>query len=77
MTLKTSGPVVNIDLVGEVHFEDDQLIIGDANVLSLFKANWGGHRQQGRLNLTLELILAETIGVSPSGNGVFAENSEP
>lgn len=71
------GPVVDFQLLGEVHVEGNRLVVGDVDVLKKFEAAWGGGRQMGLLKLALYLVPAQTTEVSPSGNGTFAEYSEP
>lgn len=71
------GPIVELTLVGEVHYEGGRLIVGDADVVSRFMASYGGNRQLGELGITLHLLTMSTTEVSPSGNGVFVEGSEP
>lgn len=77
INLTKVGPVVDLTLVGEAHFENDRLIIGDTDVLRRFKAAYGGFRQMVELRLVLHLLTAPTVEVSPSGAGVFSEASEP
>lgn len=71
------GPVVNLTFLGEVHMENGRLIVGDTDVVRKFQAHYGGHRQLGRLRMVLDLLPVETTEVSPSGDGVFSEASEP
>jgi hypothetical protein len=77
INLTKVGPVVDLTFVGECHLEDNKLIIGDTDVVKRFAAAYGGNRQLSELRVTLHLLTSPTIEVSPSGNGVFAEHSEP
>ena len=77
INLRKGGPVADLTFVGEVHVEDGRLIVGDTDVVKRFQAAYGGHRQMGELRLTLHLLTSPTVEVSPSGDGVFSESSEP
>jgi hypothetical protein len=71
------GPVVDLVFLGEVHIEAGRLIVGDVDVVRRFQVAYGGHRQLGELHVVLHLLTAPTVEVSPSGDGVFVEHSEP
>ena len=75
--LRKVGPVVDLVYQGEVHIEAGRLIVGDTDVVRAFQAAYGGHRQMGQLNLTLHLLVAPSVTVSPSGDGLLSEASEP
>lgn len=72
-----SGNIVDLMFIGELHLENGRLISGDTDVVKRFQAAYGGHRQLGKLHITFQLLPLPTIEVSPSGDGVFAEASEP
>ena len=75
--MKEFGPLVVLELIGETHFEGNRLIVGDVDVLDRFKAQAGLHRMQGVLRVMWSPFTTETVEVSPSGDGLFAEHSEP
>jgi hypothetical protein len=75
--ISEAAPIVNLTFVGEVHLENGRLISGDTDVVKRFMAAWGGHRQLGKITLMFAPIPLETTEVSPSGDGIFSEGSEP
>jgi len=75
--MELTRPIVSMELIGEVHIENGRLIVGDTDVVKKFRAHYGGHRQLGRLQVILELLVTPTSEVSQSGDGLFCEASEP
>jgi len=75
--MKEFDPLVRLEQLGVMHVEGGKLMIGDTDVVKKFVSQWGGHRQQGVLRMSWSPFVTETVEVSPDGDGVFAEPSEP
>ena len=75
--LQKVGPVVDLVYQGEVHIENGRLIVGDTDVIRAIQSAYGGHRQMGQLNVSLYLLVSPSVTVSPSGDGLLCEASEP
>lgn len=75
--LNKVGPVVALDFVGEYHVEAGRAIVGDTDIMKRLQAAFGSHRQMAEVVITVYLLTSSTIEVSPSGDGLYAEGSEP
>lgn len=75
-----SEPDAVINLIGDLHFENGKLIIGDTDVAKKLAAAagvLGGGRQFGYLNCTFTKITANVTTSDQGFGGAFYEDSEP
>ena len=75
-----SEPDAVINLIGDLHYENGRLIVGDTDVAKKLAAAAGvllGGRQFGYLKCVFTTITADVVTSDQGFGGAFTEPSEP
>ena len=60
-------PVAKLTFVGEVHQDNNRLMVGNKDVVREFVSAWGGRCQVGILEISLQLLPRSDVRVGCGG----------